>query len=384
MKAILVCEQDPNDRIVRSGVPYSIYQQLKKRCDDVIWIKPEIKGWTNKLVTLPLRLYYKLMIGLRYNPCGRNVLLSRMMAKDIERKISDIDYDFVFSTDTLNIAFLKTAKPIFVRIDAIFQSALNYYYFKVPSLSRLQGINVENKALNNLTKIFSPSQWIMDELVKYRVDFDVKGKVSIVETGANLLNNEVNYKVKHFSIDKSLNMLFIGIDAKRKGIDVAYKTLLLLRSTYYLNATLTIVGGKPDDYILEDKNVVYVGMLDKNKEDQRIKFYKQYENADLFIFPTKAEFHGIVNCEAAAYGLPIFSYNTGGVPSYVIDGVNGYVFPLSNNEENFAKKIYECIKFGQMDYLSLGSRNLFEDKFNWDIWGEKIMAEIFKIVKKQR
>lgn len=49
----------------------------------------------------------------------------------------------------------------------------------------------------------------------------------------------------------------------------------------------------------------------------------------IFLFSlTRAECHGIVNCEACAFGLPIFSYATGGVPSYVINDFNGFAFSL--------------------------------------------------------
>ena len=50
-------------------------------------------------------------------------------------------------------------------------------------------------------------------------------------------------------------MIFIGFDVKRKGIDVAYDTLVLLNEKYGVNTCLTIIGGTPEIRIQKDKRV---------------------------------------------------------------------------------------------------------------------------------
>ena len=100
------------------------------------------------------------------------------------------------------------------------------------------------------------------------------------------------------------------------------------------------------------------------------------------MFPTKVECHGIVNCEAAAYGLPIVSYFTGGVPSYCVNGYNGICLPLSSKGVDFAKAIYDNIINGNMNLFSVNSRCFFLEKLNWECWGNVVSSQIEKSICK--
>ena len=73
---------DPSDKLIRSGIIYSIYNQLLKYYE-VIWIKPELKGGASffyKLVAKTLRLMNKMGYGVtEHNP-----LLSKMRCRSIQ------------------------------------------------------------------------------------------------------------------------------------------------------------------------------------------------------------------------------------------------------------------------------------------------------------
>lgn len=45
---------------------------------------------------------------------------------------------------------------------------------------------------------------------------------------------------------------------------------------------------------------------------------------NFLLLPTIAECAGIVFAEASGYGIPSITYDTGGVGTYVIDGINGF------------------------------------------------------------
>ena len=57
----------------------------------------------------------------------------------------------------------------------------------------------------------------------------------------------------------------------------------------------------------------YVGFLNKNIPEQYQKLITIMGRCNLFLLPTKAECAGIVLCEASAFGLPIFTFDTGGL-----------------------------------------------------------------------
>lgn len=379
MKIVFISSQDPHNRIARSGVPYSIYHQLAKD-NEMIWIKPDLNHGMAKVYNEILHLFY----GLLRKIFGWNVMhtpaKSKLLCKSIQKQLDRVDYDCIFTMGSPETAYLKTAKPIFCRTDAIIQSFPDYYIYNVPKFARKWADKVERKALSNYTRFFVPSQWVIDEIKKFHIN-EPLDKFVLVETGANLDMDYICCNKHTYSLEKPLNMLLVGYDVKRKGIDEAFVATKILNEQYHIEAKLTVVGGKPEQYMLDSGFVRYAGNKNKNNKKELDEFYDEFAKADLFIFPTKAECHGIVNCEAAAYGLPIFSYQTGGVPSYCIDGVNGRCLSLSATGSDFADAIYGALKNGQLNLFSEASCKLFKERFNWDVWGEKVRRIMIKDIK---
>ena len=95
------------------------------------------------------------------------------------------------------------------------------------------------------------------------------------------------------------------------------------------------------------------------------------KTCDLFLLPTRAECAGIVFAEASAFGLPIFTYDTGGVSDYVINGKNGYRLSLNSTGKDFACMIETVITRNKSGMLSEGGRNLYLDRLNWRCWGDR-------------
>ena len=91
------------------------------------------------------------------------------------------------------------------------------------------------------------------------------------------------------------------------------------------------------------------------------------------ILPTRAECFGVVFCEASAYGIPSMATDTGGIPNAVINGENGFRFPLDARGETYARKIVEIYQDYENKYLPLSrsSRKTFDELLNWDHWAKK-------------
>lgn len=375
MKIAFVTRFDINDRNARSGVPYSMFHALSKN-HDVIWVncsfpQTRFEGWINFLFDQKIREFFKIF-GLTfslYNP-----IICWLTSRNLKKQLNKINYDVIIGTETEAFVFFKQEKPIFVRTDKIFPSTINYTIFGMPKIFTWLSNVLELQALKNITGLLAASNWMLIESKKHHPVY-IQKKFMLIETGANLDESRISYHEKVYSKTK-LNLLFIGSFAKKKGVEIAFDTMQYLRSSYGIDASLTIIGGDPGNKISTDRNVKYFGMLNKNSEEEYNTLCNELENADLLIFPTRAEYHGIVNCEAAAYGLPIFASDTGGVSTYVIDGVNGYTFPLEAYATSYAKKIYDCLSNNQMDTLAKNSRLLYEKKFNWSTWVEKTTSLI--------
>lgn len=378
-KILLIAPANPQNKLARSGVYHSIYNALSKHYK-VEWISSKVTGVHKILywfVESAIRLIRK--IG-GYGILMHNPLISKIVGSYINKQIKYKEYDAIFSFDCVDFAFLKTSKPIFYRSDALFHLFLNYYIHKTPNLFVRLGDSVERRALNRVTKMFAPSAWVINGARKFYPSIP-ENKFELVESGANLQREFVVARERLYEA-QTLNLLFIGYDLERKGFDIACQTTEILNKKYNIEARLIVVGGKPSDDILANKAIIYQGKLDKNKSDEREKMYAIMNSSDLFIFPTRAECHGIVNCEACAFGLPIFSYNTGGVSSYVLDDVNGFTMPLNSTADDFAKKIAECKADGRLRSFSKNARRLYEDRFNWDVWSNRVVSTMNSFMDK--
>jgi N-acetyl-alpha-D-glucosaminyl L-malate synthase BshA len=87
-----------------------------------------------------------------------------------------------------------------------------------------------------------------------------------------------------------------------------------------------------------------LGILDKviffgnSNEIDKILSY-----SDLFLLPSETESFGLAALEAMAWGVPVISSNSGGLPEVNFEGVSGYLSDVGNIEEmaNYAIKILE-------------------------------------------
>jgi hypothetical protein len=72
--------------------------------------------------------------------------------------------------------------------------------------------------------------------------------------------------------------------------------------------------------------------------------------------------------EANAFGMPIFSTETGGVSDYVINKQNGYRLPLNATGINFGKCIEKVYNQRQFEKLSDAGRRIYENSTSWKAW----------------
>ncbi|MCR4769726.1 MAG: glycosyltransferase [Bacteroidaceae bacterium] len=378
MRTIAFISLNNPTKVQSSGIAYSIYHILKKKYN-VVYISPAPISLWYRFLKLLNDVFSKIFIICGKTKINQDYLTSYIHSKTVMKELNRIPYDAVFCLDCTDFAFLNIDKPIFYRSDAIFHSYVNYYIFNVPAFLSIMGRKVEEKALKKCTYFFSTNQWTINN-IKNSIILPDYTKLLLVQSGANFDKSEIIPHVREYHIDKQLNILFIGYDLKRKGIDVAVQCLNFLNDKYHVNAILTIIGGMPDETIIKNNRIRYVGKLNKNKSAERLKFHQELSKADLFIFPTKAEFSAIVNCEACAYGLPVFTYNTGGLSSYVFDDVNGRLLNLNQSGESFAESIYLALKNNKMKSYSDNCHRLYNSIFNWDVWGNIVSMYIDKVI----
>jgi len=148
--------------------------------------------------------------------------------------------------------------------------------------------------------------------------------------------------------------------ARAKHIDI------LIKAANKMKFTLKIVGSGRDEKHLRSLAGPTVEFLG-NISDKALK--KIYQDAKAFLFAAVDEEFGIALVEAMGYGLPVIAYRSGGIPEYLVEGKNGYLFDQLDVNSLIAK-----IK----KLESLSERSFLQMKKQARTTAEKFSKENFK------
>ncbi|MBQ3234668.1 MAG: glycosyltransferase family 4 protein [Clostridia bacterium] len=363
MKIAFIVEGNPQDKRLWSGTVTSMYNALKSE-HEVECIDVTLNSKLSHFISRVKSKLVKLFTGKKYIQ-SFTVASAKKKSKIVTNKLKGSDVDYVFCPAKSDaIAFCKTDRKIIYLTDALFPQMLGYYdYLNNLSASTIKGGNeIERLAVKKAHKVILASEWAKDFVVKtYGVSEE---KAVVIPFASNFEDTKAT--PKHL-IDKQLNLLFCGVEWRRKGGDVALKALEALTTMGY-DAKLYLVGCNPPIEI-SNPNVIKVGFLNKNDSSQLARLVDIYKNSHFLILPTIAEAAGIVFAEASMNGIVSVTYDTGGVGSYVINGENGFRLPLGSTGEDFAKAISNLIDDGEKYYsMSVRARELYEERYNISAW----------------
>jgi glycosyltransferase involved in cell wall biosynthesis len=123
--------------------------------------------------------------------------------------------------------------------------------------------------------------------------------------------------------------LYVGRLWSGKGIDSLLEAFRQARARG-VDASLVLVGDGVDEHVYRRAaasipDVHFSGFVEGDKLSE------WYEVADVFVFPTLGDPHGLVVQEAMACGLPVISStNAGDIGERVEHGVNGLLYPVAD------------------------------------------------------
>ena len=341
---------DPNKNRTWSGITHSTFEKLSEK-HDIEWLDPN--GLNLKLIRLihaPIRIITRRPLRSYHTRSFVSALNRNLQRYDLTK------YDLPFSIGSSEIAFLRTDVPIVHLTDATYAQMVGYYDgFDMGVRRNRDADMIQRKAYGVSTQLILMSHWTAISAMN---DYDVpEEKINVLRFGAN---QDVPDRLLERHRCGKLRLLFVGKDWKRKGGQIAVDALNAIRSRG-IDAELTMVGCDAP------KEVLNIPHLTVHPYVEDVASF--FTDADVFILPTRAECAGIVFCEASAYGLPSFATDTGGVPDYVEDGVNGRLLSISATGEDFADAIAELWSDQEtMDAMRVSSRRRYEEELNWDVW----------------
>lgn len=345
-----------------SGTTHFMLQALRKTGIEVKVIAPLSQN--AKYLLAPI----KLAARLRHEELhlDRRPLVLRSYARQIESKLAADRCDAILSPSSIPIAMLPPGIPVVFWTDAVFDAMRGYSWGAFRNYSKRDlalAHRQEGAALDRASYAVYSSEWSASAAHQYHAV--PAEKVKVVRFGANLPiahgERDVNCWIGS-RLQQNCKLLLIGVNWSQKGGPIALEATQTLRERG-IEATLTVAGCQaPAMPFVEN-----LGFISKATEEGRLKISRLLQDATFFVLPTRAEAAGIVFCEASAFGLPILATATGGVESYVKNGVNGYCLPYDAPAVDYADRIQALLSDPVMyRRLSLGAYQEFATGLNWD------------------
>lgn len=369
MKVGFISEFDVEDKKAWSGTINFLYETLSKEYELYpIVIKP----------TFEQKCFRKIIKLVRGESEDYTFIDQWIYRKTINAKVkiaikNGVECFFApAASSVLGVSTIPEKYKVVYLSDSTYHNMLGYYY-SGGSKKNIERHNcVEKNSLMRADTVILSSEWAKNDAVKY---YGIsKNKIKVLCFGANLVD-----RYKPHALHDVIRVLFVGVEWKRKGADLAIDCIdILNNSKCGYKFELTIIGlNKPENYN-GSSAVHFLGRLNKDNAEQYEKLINYYQESDIFLLPTRAECAGIVFSEAAMYGLPAFTHNTGGVMSYVQDGITGRGLQLGSTAKDFADAILEMLNMNQYDDWSRNARRKYERELNWEGWlanCKKIMEE---------
>jgi len=371
-----VSQHDPTDPGHWSGTPYFLMTALQRSVDHVHVVAP---------LRTPLGTFLKGLAKVHNQIFSKqyhfawNRAVARGLASVANRQIGADDFDFVLSMSSVIGAYLDTDAPLVTWEDSTIAGMLGYYSGAYAAISRASVENsrfLQQRSLDRATLSVFSSEWAARGAVEhYGAD---PAKIRVIPFGANL-----ECPPSLATIDSALvsrmrssecRLLFVGVEWERKGGETVLRTAEILHRSG-VRVVVDIVGIRPPCSV---PNYVRVhGYVSKASIEGRKLLENMLLSAHYLFVPSIAECYGLVYAEASAFGVPSLSRRTGGIPSVVIDGENGWLLPPDGPAEAYAELIRNGIANPELySAMSRRARQLYDERFNWKVAIDALKREV--------
>jgi glycosyltransferase involved in cell wall biosynthesis len=365
--ALLTADDARNPR-AWSGTPFYMARALRSQVGEPVFVGP-LESYL-LLALKAINRAVRILTGVQTLP-AQSWPMARRYARLAERKLDEIGPDLIVApAGSALLAALRTNLPVLYTSDTTARLMFDYnpQFTNLSARARREADELERTAIMRADLLVYPTNWAARSAIEdYDADPD---KVHVLAYGANLAETPARESALAPRKPPTCRLLFVGTNWIYKGGAIAVDTFRSLRDAG-VDVELTIVGCVPSRPI-DDPDITVIPFLDKNDPVQRLRLSALYFQADFLVVPTRCECYGIVFCEASAHGVPSITTATGGVPDVVREGVNGHALPHRAQGADYAKLIQEI--FADRDRLSRlreTSRNEFEQRLNWSVWGRK-------------
>ena len=224
-------------------------------------------------------------------------------------------------------AGLLRRTPGLISLDAtpLQYDRLGAHYGHTPGSGKLEQVKarLNQRAFAAARGLITWSQWTKDSLVTdYGVPAD---KIHVIPPGVDIAAWDAARALRQpRSANAPLQLLFVGGDFIRKGGDTLLAAFDRLPESVRRKAHLHLVTQSTD--IPPRENMTVHHGVTPNSERLRTLFAE----ADIFVFPTRADCLPQAVLEAMAAGLPVITTAVAALPEVVLENETGKVVPVDD------------------------------------------------------
>ena len=372
---------DPLNRRSWSGVYYSIFKALERNLGEVVALGPVSTRWPFALGDRLNSWLVRPLTGKRYQ-YGSSLAMSWWYSKVFESKLAQQHFDLLVAPAAFTeIARLHTDVPLVYIEDSTLRQIVDFY----PGMTGLLNISkkeldaLETGALRRADLVCYSSEWAAHSAEQ---DYNApREKLAVIPFGSNYPAPPTRETAlcHQLAADGSCRLFLLGGEWQRKGGPIAYAAMESLQHMG-VAATLTVVGcAPPDPENYQNPGFRTIPYLNMGVPADQAQLHELFSTADFFMLPSRAECAAIAFCDANSFGLPVLTTDVGGISSFVQNGINGYMLPVSATGQDFARRIIQLLRDpNEYQRLRAQSRQRYETTLNWDQWAQRLRQELDK------
>ncbi len=297
----------------------------------------------------------------------RNILTGALFAHKTKRALRQQAYDLIVTSFYRNLAGLDcSSPPAMVWADTSFLQSCNYYpeIIKESSLFKQRSRAFELERIRQTSHHIFSNNWAT-QFHRDHHEID-KQFIHCVHYGPNLDAKLSDSDVAELWAKKSTDcyrIIFSGVNFKRKGGDILIQAgdiLVKEGVKFHIDA----VGCNfPPEY--SRPYVTNHGFINRKIPEQAHKYEELWSHAHLCVLPTRADCLPQVLLEAAYYGIPSITTETGGVSDAIVAERTGELISHSANANEWAKAIRMWLNQNRLDLGSREARLYYNQRFTW-------------------
>lgn len=253
-----------------------------------------------------------------------------------------------------------------------------------PFLKQKQGKDLSQKIWEQKKEVFRDiyfvtcSNWLKEKAENSSLlqSFPVQSIPNPIDTEFYKPHGEKKLLREHLGWDENKKYILFGaasISDKRKGIIYFLQALELYRKTHEELPVIVLYGGQKDIIELDGYDVLHLGYLNQ------IQLRTYYQACDFYAITSLEDNLPNTVMESLACGLPVLSFDTGGIPEMVKHTYNGYIAEYMSTEE-LNKGLDFLLNNTNITQMAMNSRIFCLENFSEEKIAGKYIAIYIKLL----